>query len=104
MPPENIVDRFRDKEDEETPLSILPSGSRGVTVNEDDIATFHCEGIVVDNDNDTALDNVLHSEDVLPVPKTLNVGFQGINPWRHSGKFPVGKAKLKTARHQPLAP
>ena len=21
---------------------------------------------------------------------------QGINPWRHSGKFPVGKAKLKT--------
>ena len=39
VPPENIVDRFRDKEDEETPLPILPSVGRGFTVTEDDIST-----------------------------------------------------------------
>ena len=39
VPPEDRVDRFRDKEDEETPLPILPSVGRGFTVTEDDIST-----------------------------------------------------------------
>ena len=41
---------FRYKEDEETPLPILPSGSRGITVTEADISTLRREGIAVYDD------------------------------------------------------
>ena len=51
VPPEERIDRFRDKEDEETPLSILPSGSHGITVTEADIATLCCEGVAVGDGN-----------------------------------------------------
>ena len=49
---------------------------------------------MVEDDNGTAPDNVSNSVDGLPAPKTLNLGFQGINPWCQSGKFHVGKARL----------
>ena len=31
----------------------------------------------------------------LPTPSSLTFGFHGISPWRQSGNFPVGRAKLK---------
>ena len=40
VPPEEGVDRFRDKENEEIPLPILPSGSSVITVTEADISTL----------------------------------------------------------------
>ena len=48
---EDGVDRFRYKEDEDTPPHILTSGSRGVSVSKDNIATIRCKGIVVDDYN-----------------------------------------------------
>ena len=81
MSPEEGADQFRYKEDEETPLYVLLSGSRGVTVTEDNIYTLRCEGILVGYDNDTSPEIVLQSEDVLPAPETLNFGFKGIDPW-----------------------
>ena len=54
MSPEEGADQFRYKEDEETPLYVLLSGSRGVTVTEYNIDTLYSEGIVVDDDNDNA--------------------------------------------------
>ena len=57
--PENGVCRFRDEEEKETPLPILPSGSRGITVTESDITTLRHEGIAVDDDNSPAPDNVM---------------------------------------------
>ena len=95
VPPEEGVYRFRYKEDEETPLPILPSVSRGITVTEADFFTLYCEGIAVDENNKTAPDNVMYSDDVLPTPSSLTFGFHGIDPWRQSGEFPVGSAKLK---------
>ena len=95
MPPEDGVEGLRGKEDEETPLHILPSGSRGVTATKNDINTLRFEVIMVNNDNEPAPDNVYNSEDVLPAPETVNFGFQGINPWCQSGNSPVGKARLK---------
>ena len=50
---EDIVDGFRDNQDEETPLPILTSGSCGVTVAKDGISTLSCEGIVVEYDNES---------------------------------------------------
>ena len=64
VPPEEGVDKFRYKEEEETPLHILPSGSRGITVTKDDIATLHSERIAVYYDNDPAAENFMHSDDV----------------------------------------
>ena len=52
LPLEDGVERFRYKEGKDTPLPILPSGSRGVTVTKYDIATLRHEGIVVEDDND----------------------------------------------------
>ena len=83
-------------EDEETPLPILTSDSHNVPVTKYDIDTLFCEGIVVDDDNDPDTENVLHSEEVLPDPKTPNFGFKVIDPWCKSGNVPVGKAKFKT--------
>ena len=65
VPPEEGVYRFRYKEDEETPLPIIPSGSCGITVTKADIDTLCCEGIAVNNDNDPAPENVMKSDDVL---------------------------------------
>ena len=58
VPPEDRVDLFRDKEEEDTPLHILTSGIIDVTVTKDDIATLLHEGIVVDDNNDPAPENV----------------------------------------------
>ena len=68
VPPEEGVDRFRDKENEGTPLPILPSGSRGITVTESDISTLHHEGISVNDDNNPAPENVMQYDGVLPPP------------------------------------
>ena len=68
VPPEEGADRFRDKEDEENPLPILPPGSHEITVTEDDIDTLRWEGISVDNNNDPAPESVIQSDDVLPTP------------------------------------
>ena len=81
VPLEDGVDRFREKEDEETPLPILNSGSRIVTFTKDDIVALRLEDIMVEDDNDPDPEKVFHSGDVLPAPKTLNSGFQGIVPW-----------------------
>ena len=81
MPTEDGVDRFRDKEDKNTPLHILPSSSSRVTFIRYDIAKICCDCIVVEDNNDPAPDNVLKYEDVLPAPEKINFGFQDIDPW-----------------------
>ena len=55
--PEEGVERFRYKENEETILPILPSYSHGVTVTEADIAKLRCEGIAVDDNNKPSSEN-----------------------------------------------
>ena len=95
VPPEEGVDRFRDKEDEDNPLTILSSGSLGVTVTESDISTLRREWVSVEEDNEPAPENIMHSDDVLPTPSLLTFGFHGVDPWRQSGNFPVKRAKLK---------
>ena len=92
------MDRFRDKEDEETPLPILPSGSRGITVMEADITTLRLEVISVHDDNDPGPEKFMQSGDVFPTPSSLTFGFHGIDPWRQSDNFPVGKARQKMTR------
>ena len=62
---------------------------------ESDIATLCCEGIAVNEDNNPPPDNSGHSDDVLPAPSSPTFGFHGIDPWRQSGNFHVGKAKQK---------
>ena len=57
--------------------------------------TFCRVGIAVDENNKTAPDNVMYSDDVLPTPSSLTFGFHGIDPWRQSGNFPIGSSKLK---------
>ena len=37
----------------------------------------------------------MQSDDVLPTPSSLTFEFHGINYWRQSGNFPVGRARLK---------
>ena len=96
VPSEEGVDRFRDKEYEETPLPILPSGSRRITLTEDGIATLRCEGIVVENNNEPDPENSMQSDYVLTTYSALTSEFHGVDPWRQSGKFPVGRAKPKT--------
>ena len=95
VPQEEGVDRFIDKEDEDTPLTILPSDSRGITVTEADISTLRREGIAVDDNNKTFPENFMHYDDVLPTPSSLTFGFHVVSPWSHSGNFPVGRDKLK---------
>ena len=51
VPPEEGVDRFIDNEDKDTPLPILPSVSREITVTEADISIVRREGLVVYDDN-----------------------------------------------------
>ena len=50
---------------------------------------------MVGDDNDTDPENLLHSKDILPHPKTVNFGFQCIVPWCQIGNLPLGKANLK---------
>ena len=50
IPSEERVDRFIVKEEEETPLPIIPSGSLGVTVTEANIATLFREVVTVKDD------------------------------------------------------
>ena len=95
VPPEEGVDRFRDKEDEDNPLTILSSGSLGFTVTESDISTLRREWVSVEDDNEPAPENIMHSDDVLPTPSSLTFVFHGVDPWRQSGNFPVGRTKLK---------
>ena len=85
-----------DKEDKETPLTILCSGNHRIIVTEADISTLRRERIVVTHDNNPAPENVMHSDDVLPIPSSFTFIFHGVNPWRQSGNFPIGRAKLKT--------
>ena len=68
VPPEDGVCKFRDKEDKEIPLPILPSRSHGITAAEDVITTLRHEGLAVDDDNRPAPDNVMQYYDVLPPP------------------------------------
>ena len=82
VPPYDEVDWYKDKEDKDNPLTVLPSGSRGVTFTKYDISTLFCKGIVVEDENNPDLENVLSSEEVLPAPETLNLVFQGIEPCR----------------------
>ena len=96
VPPEVGVDTFRDKEDEENPLPIFPSGSHGITVTEADMSTLRREGIAFDDNNDPAPENVMQYDDVFSTPSSPTFGFRGINNLRQSGNFPVGRAKLKT--------
>ena len=49
---------------------------------------------MVEDDNEPAPNNVLNYEGALIAPKTLNFGFQGINPWIQSSNLPVGKVQL----------
>ena len=50
VPPEKGLYRFIEKEDKNNPLTILPSGSRVITVMEADISNILCEGISVNYD------------------------------------------------------
>ena len=68
VPTEELVCTFRDEEDEEHALPILPSGSCGITVAESDITTLRHKGIAVDDNNSHAPDNFMQSYDVLPLP------------------------------------
>ena len=94
-PPEEGEDRFRDKEDKDTPLPILPSGIYGITVMEAYISTLRREGIAVDEDNYPAPENFMHSDDVFNTSSSITFVFHGINTWRQSGNFPVLSYKLK---------
>ena len=87
VPHEEGVDRFRDKEEEETPLNIIPSGSNEITVKEYCIVTLRCEGTAVDEYNDPTPENAMHYDYVLPTPSSLNFRFHGVDPWCQSGKF-----------------
>ena len=49
-------------------MTILPSGSRGITVTEADIDTLRREGKSVNDENEPAPENVMHYDDVLPTP------------------------------------
>ena len=37
----------------------------------------------------------MQSDDFLPPPSSLIFVFNGVNPWRQSGNFPVGRSRLK---------
>ena len=87
VPPEQGVDRFRDKEEEETPLTIIPSGSHYITVKEYCIATLRCKGIEVDECNDRTPENTMHYDYVLPTPSSLKFRVHGVDPWCQSWKF-----------------
>ena len=95
VPLEEEIDRFRDKEDKETLLTILPSGSHGITVTEADISQLRREGIAVDDDNKPTPENVMQYDDVLNNPSSITFGFHDVGHWRQSGNFPVGRAKLE---------
>ena len=62
---------------------------------EADISKLHREGITADDDNNPAPNNVMQHNDFLPTPISLTVGLHGVDPWRQSVKFPVGRANLK---------
>ena len=64
-------------------------------MTEADIDTIRREGISVDDDKDNAPENSMQSDDLLPTSSPPTFGFHGIDPWRQSGNFPVGRAKLK---------
>ena len=64
-------------------------------MRETDISTLRCEEIEVDNNNGTATENLIESDDILPTPSSLTFGFNVVNLWRQSGNLPVDRAKLK---------
>ena len=68
---------FRYKEDEETPLPILPSGISGIPVTEADIATIRLDGISVNDKDDPVTENSMQYDDVLPTPSSLTFVFLG---------------------------
>ena len=37
----------------------------------------------------------MHYDYIFPHPSSINFGFNDIDTWRQSGKFPVGRVKLK---------
>ena len=81
VPPEEGVDKFRYKEEEETPLHILPSGSRGITVTEADIATLRREGMIsVDDNNNPYPENAMQSDDVFSTPSSITFGIYCVDP------------------------
>ena len=104
VPPEEGIGRYRDKEYKETPLPILPSVRRGITVTEAGISTLFSEGIEVNNDNEPSPDNSMQSDDVFTTPLSLTFGFHGLDPWRQSGNFPVGRARLKMTPNPRIKP
>ena len=95
VPPDEGVDRFRDKEDEDTPLPILPSSISGITVTEDDIDTHRREGVAIYYDNEPAPYNSLQYDYVLPIPSSLTFLFHDVDPRSQSGNSPVGRVRLK---------
>ena len=95
IPPEERVDRFRDKEDKYTHLPIPHPGSRGITVKEANISTLHCEDIPVEYNNKPYPGNFMQYDDVFPTPSSLTFGFHDVDPWHQSGNFPVGRANMK---------
>ena len=78
VPQEEGVDRFRDREDEDTPLPIFPLGRRGITLAKADISNICCDGIAVDDKNDPTPDNFMHFDDFLPTLSSLTSVFHGV--------------------------
>ena len=68
-------------------------------MTESDIAMLCSEGIAFNDNNNLDPENVMQSDDVLPIPLSLTFGFHSINPWRQSGNFPFERSKLKIAPH-----
>ena len=97
VPPEEGVDRFIYKEYKETPLIIFPLVSSEITVTESDIVPLRPGGVAVYGNNKPAPEKSMRSDDVLPPPSSLTFGFHGVDTWRQSGNFPVGRANLNTA-------
>ena len=62
---------------------------------ESDISTLRRERVTVDDNNNPAPENFMHSDDVFPTPSSLTCVFHGVYHWRRSGNFPVGSSKLK---------
>ena len=62
---------------------------------EADISMLHHEVISGTGKNDPAPDNVIQYDYFFPTPSSLTFGSHGVDPWRQSGNFPVGRSKLK---------
>ena len=87
--------RYKDYDDEDTHMPILPSGSDTATATKADIDTLYYNIISIEDKNETSTQNVFRSKDVLPSLNTLNFLFQGIGPCIYSDNFPVREAQFK---------